>query len=100
MKIMFVKIQNYHFGLVNTNKLLKYVDGVDGLKTGYTQEAGYCLTATANRNDMRVIAVVMGASKSDIRNQEITRLIEMHMNNMNWFQNLKIRERSQQGIIC
>lgn len=64
------------FWLVNTNKLLKYVDGVDGLKTGYTQEAGYCLTATANRNDMRVIAVVMGASKSDIRNQEITRLIE------------------------
>ncbi|MBQ4163855.1 MAG: D-alanyl-D-alanine carboxypeptidase [Turicibacter sp.] len=64
------------FWLVNTNKLLKYVDGVDGLKTGYTQEAGYCLTATANRNDMRVIAVVMGGSKSDIRNQEITRLIE------------------------
>ncbi|MDO5793801.1 MAG: D-alanyl-D-alanine carboxypeptidase family protein [Turicibacter sp.] len=64
------------FWLVNTNKLLKYVDGVDGLKTGYTQEAGYCLTATANRNDMRVIAVVMGASKSEIRNQEVTRLIE------------------------
>ncbi|MBQ8993331.1 MAG: D-alanyl-D-alanine carboxypeptidase, partial [Turicibacter sp.] len=40
------------------------------------QEAGYCLTATANRNEMRVIAVVMGGSKSDIRNQEITRLIE------------------------
>ena len=64
------------FWLVNTNKLLKYVDGVDGLKTGFTQEAGYCLTATANRNDMRVIAVVMGGSKSDIRNQEVTRLIE------------------------
>lgn len=62
--------------LVNTNKLLKYVEGVDGLKTGFTQEAGYCLTATANRNDMRVIAVVMGGSKSDIRNQEVTRLIE------------------------
>ena len=64
------------FWLVNTNKLLKYVDGVDGLKTGFTQEAGYCLTATAKRSDMRVIAVVMGASKSDIRNQEVTRLIE------------------------
>ncbi len=64
------------FWLVNTNKLLKYVDGVDGLKTGYTKEAGYCLTATANRDDMRVIAVVMGASKSDIRNQEVARLIE------------------------
>ena len=64
------------FWLVNTNKLLKYVDGVDGLKTGFTQEAGYCLTATAKRSDMRVISVVMGASKSDIRNQEVTRLIE------------------------
>ena len=64
------------FWLVNTNKLIKYVDGVDGLKTGFTQEAGYCLTATAQRNGMRVIAVVMGASKSEIRNQEMTRLIE------------------------
>ncbi|MDE5977290.1 MAG: D-alanyl-D-alanine carboxypeptidase [Turicibacter sp.] len=64
------------FWLVNTNKLLKYVAGVDGLKTGYTQEAGYCLTATASREDMRVVAVVMGGSKSDIRNQEVTRLIE------------------------
>ncbi|HAX74018.1 MAG TPA: D-alanyl-D-alanine carboxypeptidase [Firmicutes bacterium] len=64
------------FWLVTTNKLVKYVDGVDGLKTGYTQDAGYCLTATAKREDMRVIAVVMGASKSDVRNAEITGLIE------------------------
>ena len=54
------------FWLVNTNKLLKYVDGVDGLKTGYTKEAGYCLTATANRDDMRVIAVVMGAGMNNM----------------------------------
>ena len=64
------------FWLVNTNKLLKSVDGVDGLKTGFTQEAGYCLTAIANRSDMRVIAVVMGGSKSETRNQEVARLIE------------------------
>lgn len=64
------------FWLVNTNKLIKYVDGVDGLKTGFTQEAGYCLTATAKRSGMRVIAVVMGASKSEIRNKEVTRLID------------------------
>ena len=64
------------FWLVNTNKLVRYVDGVDGLKTGFTQAAGYCLSATAIRDDMRVVAVVMGAERSDIRNREVARLIE------------------------
>ena len=64
------------FWLVNTNKLLRTVEGVDGLKTGYTQKAGYCLTATAKRGDMRVITVVMGSSKSDLRNQDTAALIE------------------------
>ena len=45
---------------MNTNKLIRFYDGVDGLKTGYTEGAGYCLTATALKNGMRVIAVVMG----------------------------------------
>jgi len=64
------------FWLVNTNKLVRYVDGVDGLKTGYTKAAGYCLAATAKRGDMRVVAVVMGAEKSEYRNREIARLVE------------------------
>ena len=64
------------FWLVTTNKLVKYVDGVDGLKTGMTEEAGYCLTATAKRQNMRVITVVMGGSTSAIRNAETTQLIE------------------------
>jgi len=64
------------FWLVNTNKLVRSIDGVDGLKTGFTQKAGYCLTATAKRDNMRVIAVVMGSSKSDTRNQEVAELIE------------------------
>lgn len=63
------------FWLVNTNKLLKSNLGVDGLKTGFTQRAGYCLTATAARDGMRVISVVMGAPKSDVRNREIAALI-------------------------
>ena len=46
--------------LVNTNKLVKFKKGVDGLKTGYTKEAGYCLTATMKKDNMRVIATVMG----------------------------------------
>ena len=64
------------FWLVNTNKLVRYVDGVDGLKTGSTEAAGYCLAATAKRGDMRVVAVVMGAERSEHRNREIARLVE------------------------
>lgn len=64
------------FWLVNTNKLVRYVEGVDGLKTGSTDAAGYCLAATAKRGDMRVVAVVMGAQRSELRNREIARLIE------------------------
>jgi len=64
------------FWLVNTNKLVRYVEGLDGLKTGYTKAAGYCLAATAKRGDMRVVAVVMAAEKSELRNREIARLVE------------------------
>lgn len=64
------------FWLVNTNKLVRYVEGVDGLKTGFTKAAGYCLSATAKRNDMRIVAVVMGAERSELRNKEIARLVE------------------------
>ena len=62
--------------LVNTNKLVRFYDGVDGLKTGYTKEAGYCLTATALKNGMRVIAVVMGEPDSKTRNKEVTELLD------------------------
>ncbi len=62
--------------LVNTNKLVRFYDGVDGLKTGYTSEAGYCLTATAKRNGMRLIAVVMGEPDSKTRNAEITSMLD------------------------
>ena len=48
------------FWLVNTNKLVRFYPGVDGLKTGFTNEAKYCLTATAKKDNMRVIAVVFG----------------------------------------
>ena len=51
----------------NTNRLLGRVDGVDGLKTGYTGKAGFCLVATANRDGLRVISVLMGAPSSDAR---------------------------------
>lgn len=62
--------------LVNTNKLVKFYDGVDGLKTGYTSSAGYCLTATAKKDDTRVIAVVMGEPDSKTRNKEVSEMFD------------------------
>lgn len=62
--------------LVNTNKLVRFYPGVDGLKTGYTSTAGYCLTATAYKNDMRLIAVAMGEETSAKRNAEISSMLD------------------------
>lgn len=62
--------------LVNTNKLVRFYDGVDGLKTGFTNGAGYCITATAKKNDMRIIAVVMGEPTSKMRNKEISEMFD------------------------
>lgn len=62
--------------LVNTNKLVRFYDGVDGLKTGFTSSAGYCLTATAKRNNMRIIAVVMGEPDSKTRNKEVSEMFD------------------------
>lgn len=62
--------------LVNTNKLVRFYDGVDGLKTGYTDQAGYCLTATAKKGNMRLIAVVMKEPDTKTRNKEITEMLD------------------------
>lgn len=64
------------FWLVNTNKLVKFYPGVDGLKTGYTSEAKYCLTATAEKNGMRVISVIMGAPSPKERNRQVTEMLD------------------------
>jgi len=61
--------------LVNTNKLVRFYSGVDGFKTGYTKEAGYCLTASAKKNDMRIITVTMGSEDSKVRNSETTEML-------------------------
>ncbi|MFS0562025.1 D-alanyl-D-alanine carboxypeptidase family protein [Terribacillus sp. 179-K 1B1 HS] len=68
------------FWLVNTNKLVKFYPGVDGLKTGFTKEARYCLTATAKKDGMRVVAVVMGAETPKQRNNEVSRLLDYGFN--------------------
>lgn len=71
---------NKKFWLVNTNKLIKTYEGMDGLKTGYTEEAGYCLTATAKRNNMRLISVVMKETDSKIRNNETSEILDYGFN--------------------
>lgn len=64
------------FWLVNTNKLVRFYPGVDGLKTGYTREAMFCLTATAKRDNFRTVAVVMGEPDTKTRNAEVTKLFD------------------------
>lgn len=64
------------FWLVNTNRLVKFYPGVDGLKTGFTGQAKYCLTATAKKGNMRVIAVVFGANTPKERNNEVTKMLD------------------------
>jgi D-alanyl-D-alanine carboxypeptidase (penicillin-binding protein 5/6) len=68
------------FWLVNTNKLVRFYPGVDGLKTGFTAEAKYCLTATAEKDGMRVIAVVFGSPTSKDRNAQVTKMLNFAFN--------------------
>ena len=63
-------IRSGEFGLTNTNKLIRFYDGATGLKTGYTGQSKYCISATAQRDGMELIAVVMAAESSDKRNAD------------------------------
>ncbi|MCB2288446.1 D-alanyl-D-alanine carboxypeptidase [Clostridium sp. CS001] len=62
-------------GLVNHNKLVRFFDGCDGLKTGFTNEAKYCISATAMRNNVRMLAIIMGAPTYKIRNSDASMLM-------------------------
>ncbi|HHY33625.1 MAG TPA: D-alanyl-D-alanine carboxypeptidase [Firmicutes bacterium] len=62
--------------LVNTNRLIKSYEGADGLKTGFTEEAGYCLSATAKRGGLRLIAVVLNVADSQLRFKEASALLD------------------------
>jgi D-alanyl-D-alanine carboxypeptidase (penicillin-binding protein 5/6) len=70
-------IRDGAFGLSNTNKLVRFYSGATGLKTGFTSGAGYCLSATAQRDGMELIAVVMGAKTSGERNAACKQLLDM-----------------------
>ena len=69
-------VRNGTFGLSNTNKLVRFYQGATGLKTGFTSGAGYCLSATALRDGMELIAVVMGADTSANRNNACRQLLD------------------------
>ncbi len=64
------------FGLTNTNRLIKTYSGANGIKTGFTQEAGYCLSASATRGKTTLIAVVLGAATSKERNAQVAKLLD------------------------
>lgn len=68
------------FWLVNTNKLLNGYSGIDGLKTGYTKEAGYCLVATAKRDGLRLIGVVLNEPTPKQRNSEMAQVLDYGFN--------------------
>ena len=64
------------FGLTNTNKLIKQYEGCNGIKTGFTNDAGYCLSASALRGETHLIAVALGCETSPKRNQEISKILD------------------------
>lgn len=68
------------FWLVNTNKLVKFYSGVDGLKTGFTSGAGYCLTSTAKKENMRLITVVMNEETAAKRSSDTTQMLDYGFN--------------------
>ncbi len=69
-------VRNGAFGLANTNKLVRFYPGATGLKTGFTSAAGYCLSATAQRNGMGLVAVVMGCETSQDRFSACKQLLD------------------------
>ena len=69
-------IRNGEFGLTNTNRLVRYYNGCTGLKTGSTSKAGFCISATAERDGLNLVCVIMGAETRDIRNAAATRLLD------------------------
>lgn len=66
--------------LVNTNRLVRFYEGVDGLKTGFTNQAGYCLTTTAKRGDLRLLSVIMKSPTSDLRSKDTVTMLNYGFN--------------------
>ncbi len=80
-------IRDGAFGLSNTNRLIRFYSGATGLKTGSTSKAGFCISATACRNGMHLIAVIMGSETRDIRNAAATQLLDWGFANYTVYSN-------------
>lgn len=87
-------LRNGTFQLANTNKLIRFYDGANGMKTGSTSKAGFCLSATAKRNGVQLIAVVMGAPSSKERFADASTLLNYG------FQNYSLTTACQKGDIA
>ena len=74
-------IRNGEFILTNTNRLVRYYEGCTGLKTGSTDKAGFCISATAKRDGMHLIAVVMGSETRDERNNAARTMLDFGFSN-------------------
>lgn len=85
-------IRDGEFTLTNTNRLVRYYDGCNGLKTGSTDKAGYCISATAKRGNMQLVAVIMGARTRDERNAAARALLDYG------FANYALYEKGEQFI--
>jgi D-alanyl-D-alanine carboxypeptidase (penicillin-binding protein 5/6) len=81
-------IRNGTFGLTNTNRLIRYYKGATGLKTGSTSKAGFCISATAERNGLHLIAVIMGSPTRDDRNQSACELLDYGFANYAFYENM------------
>ncbi len=78
-------IRDGAFGLTNTNRLVRFYKGCNGLKTGSTSKAGFCVSATAQRDGMTLICVIMGAENRDTRNKIATQLLDWGFANYGLF---------------
>ena len=79
-------LRNGETQLVNTNKLIRYYDGATGLKTGTTSKAGYCVTATAERDGMELVAVVLGSDNSKERFEDAKKMLSWGFANYTIYQ--------------
>jgi D-alanyl-D-alanine carboxypeptidase (penicillin-binding protein 5/6) len=80
-------VRNGEFGLTNTNRLVRFYRGITGLKTGSTSKAGFCVSASAKRDELHLIAVIMGSESSDLRNASATKLLDFGFANYSVYQN-------------
>lgn len=69
-------IRNGEFGLTNTNRLVRFYKGATGLKTGSTSKAGFCISASAERDGLHLVAVIMGSETRDKRNEAAKKLLD------------------------